>query len=153
MSRELNPLASGASALLPVGKGNLGKNVLTPRQTQILRGIIWGKTAGEIGRWLGISPRAIEIYRSQILLRIGARNGADATRLALLAGFNFGPEPSLRGSEGKQDPSIPAEGEDDGICFDHTFSAPAGQAAHGAYRPCKVSVNAAARVIGFQDAD
>lgn len=66
---------------------------LTGRQSEILRAVVWGMSADDIAQWLKISPRTVELHRSQALARIGARNVADAVRIAITQGFDFQPDP------------------------------------------------------------
>lgn len=66
---------------------------LTGRQSEILRAVVWGMSADDIAQWLKISPRTVELHRAQALARIGARNVADAVRIAITQGFDFQPDP------------------------------------------------------------
>jgi DNA-binding NarL/FixJ family response regulator len=124
---------------------------LTSRQAQILRAMVWGRTAEEIGDWLKISSRTVEIHRSQLMHRLGARNAADATRIALTSGFDFRPEP------GDIEESI--DTPIDFVLFDDEDSdrmslEPA--ASREGYRPSprrRVLVDARVRTIGFNDPD
>jgi DNA-binding CsgD family transcriptional regulator len=71
---------------------------LTGRQAEILRAVVWGMSADDIARWLAISPRTVELHRAQALARIGARNVADAVRIAITHGFDFQPDPRTEAS-------------------------------------------------------
>jgi len=60
---------------------------LSKRQRQVLDGIVRG-CANKVIAWeLGLSVRTVEAYRAQLFERLGARNAADAVRLALAAGL------------------------------------------------------------------
>ena len=60
---------------------------LSKRQRQVLAGIVRG-CANKVIAWeLGLSVRTVEAYRAQLFERLGARNTADAVRLALAAGL------------------------------------------------------------------
>jgi DNA-binding NarL/FixJ family response regulator len=60
---------------------------LPKRQGQVLSGIVRG-CANKVIAWeLGLSVRTVEAYRAQLFDRLGARNTADAVRLAIAAGF------------------------------------------------------------------
>jgi two-component system response regulator FixJ len=61
---------------------------LSKRQRQVLTGIIRGRANKVIAWELGLSVRTVEAYRGQLIERLGARNTADAIRLALDAGFD-----------------------------------------------------------------
>ena len=60
---------------------------LTKRHRQVLAGIVRGCPNKVIAWELGLSVRTVEAYRAQLFERLGARNTADAVRLALAAGF------------------------------------------------------------------
>lgn len=60
---------------------------LSKRQRQVLAGIVRGCPNKVIAWELGLSVRTVEAYRAQVFERLGARNTADAVRLALAAGF------------------------------------------------------------------
>jgi FixJ family two-component response regulator len=60
-----------------------GQAALTPREREVLTHIADGSSNKETGRHLGISPRTVELHRSRINLKLGARNAADLVRIAL----------------------------------------------------------------------
>ena len=60
-----------------------GKELLTPREMEVLRQITAGSSNKEAGRRLGISPRTIEVHRARIMDKLGARNAADLVRIVL----------------------------------------------------------------------
>jgi two-component system, LuxR family, response regulator FixJ len=60
---------------------NVGGNVLTPREREVLREIATGASSKEAGRILGISPRTVEVHRARIMDKLGARNAADLMRI------------------------------------------------------------------------
>lgn len=57
---------------------------LTPRELEIFKHISHGLFSKEIGRKLKISYRTVDIHRSKILLKLGAKNTAHAIYLAKL---------------------------------------------------------------------
>lgn len=59
---------------------------LTARESEVLTQIASGASNKETGRRLGISPRTIEVHRSRIMGKLGARNTADLMRI-LFSGF------------------------------------------------------------------
>lgn len=61
--------------------------LLTPRQTEILRLVAYGKTTKEIGRALGISPKTVEFHRARLMQRIGVRDVTGLTRYAVQHGL------------------------------------------------------------------
>lgn len=54
---------------------------LTPREREVLQLITDGHSNKEAGRQLGISPRTIEVHRSRVMEKLGARNTADLIRI------------------------------------------------------------------------
>ncbi len=60
---------------------------LSPRERDVLAGVVAGKANKVIAHDLGISPRTVEIYRANLMTKTGARNMAELMRLALLAGL------------------------------------------------------------------
>jgi len=61
---------------------------LSKRQRQVLAGVVRGRANKVIAWELGLSVRTVEAYRAQLFERLGARNTADAVRLALAAGLD-----------------------------------------------------------------
>jgi two-component system response regulator FixJ len=59
---------------------------LSPRERDVLDGLIEGSPNKVIAANLGISPRTIEIYRSNLMLKLRASNLSDVLRTACLAG-------------------------------------------------------------------
>lgn len=60
-----------------------GRELLTPREYEVLTQITAGASNKEAGRHLGISPRTIEVHRARIMEKLGARNAADLVRIVL----------------------------------------------------------------------
>ncbi len=60
-----------------------GRDLLTPRELEVLGQITAGASNKEAGRHLGISPRTIEVHRARIMEKLGARNAADLVRIVL----------------------------------------------------------------------
>ena len=124
--------------------------VLSPRELQILRGLIAGMTNKEIARRLELSPRTVEMHRLNMIRDLGFRTTSAAIRLALEAGLEplegedepgaptaeaLAPLPALRGprrppatTKGALDEILPPvldviEGTTDGVLLlDHAFN-------------------------------
>ena len=60
---------------------------LSPRETDVLKGVVEGKANKVIAYELGISPRTVEIYRANLMSKTGARNLSELMRIALAAGL------------------------------------------------------------------
>jgi len=59
---------------------------LTAREREVFDAAARGLHAKEIGRELGISARTVEVHKTRIMAKLGARNVAELVRLALAAG-------------------------------------------------------------------
>lgn len=62
-------------------------DLLTPRERQVLTGVVAGRTSREIGEELGISHRTVETHRESIMKKLHIRTVAGLTRFALEAGL------------------------------------------------------------------
>lgn len=60
---------------------------LSPREQEVLRGVVAGKMNKEMANELGISPRTVEVYRANVMNKTGASSLSELVRIALLAGF------------------------------------------------------------------
>lgn len=60
---------------------------LSPRETEVLRGVVDGKANKVIAFELGISPRTVEVYRANVMSKTGAASLPELVRMALRAGF------------------------------------------------------------------
>lgn len=63
------------------------RDVLTPRELEILAHVAEGKTSREIGADLGISTRTVEAHRDSLMRKLGVRTVAGLTRLAIEQGI------------------------------------------------------------------
>lgn len=60
---------------------------LTPRERDVLLGLIDGKANKIIAYELDISPRTVEIYRANLMDKLGVRSVAEAVRIAFASGL------------------------------------------------------------------
>lgn len=59
---------------------------LSPREREVLVGILDGKTSREIALDLGLSCRTVEVHRLHCIRRLGVKNTAEAIKLAINSG-------------------------------------------------------------------
>jgi two-component system, LuxR family, response regulator FixJ len=74
---EQNPVAAAAASKL---------DLLSPREREVLAGLLAGLPNKSIAYDLGISPRTVEIHRARVMDKMGARSLSELVRLALAAG-------------------------------------------------------------------
>jgi FixJ family two-component response regulator len=60
-----------------------GSDRLTPREWEVLDQIASGASNAETGRHLGISTRTVEVHRTRIKQKVGAKNAADLMRIVM----------------------------------------------------------------------
>jgi len=70
---------------IQVARENIEK--LTPRERDVLLGLIDGKANKIIAYELDISPRTVEIYRANLMDKLGVRSVAEAVRIAFASGL------------------------------------------------------------------
>ena len=61
---------------------------LTRRERQVLERLVLGRTNKFVARELGVSPRTIEVYRRNVMLKMGAESLSQLVRMTLLAGID-----------------------------------------------------------------
>jgi len=59
---------------------------LSPRERDVLTGLVTGRANKQIAFDLGISPRTVEIYRANLMNKMQAASLSDLVRMALVAG-------------------------------------------------------------------
>lgn len=72
------------SAAVPPSARRLA--LLSPRERQVMLGLVAGQANKAIGRELGISPRTVEIHRANLMAKLECRSLAEVVRMALVAG-------------------------------------------------------------------
>ncbi len=60
---------------------------LSPRETQVLQGIVDGKTIDVIARELGIAYNTMRYYREKAIRKLGAQSVAEAVAIAVALGI------------------------------------------------------------------
>ena len=76
--------------------------VLTPRELDVMKGLVRGHPNKTIAYDLDISPRTVEIHRANLMTKLGVHSLSEALRIAFAAG--------LGGGEGDED-AEPGAGE------------------------------------------
>ncbi|NNM76442.1 response regulator transcription factor [Sphingomonas sp. ID1715] len=61
--------------------------VLTPRERDVLRGLVEGLPNKTIAYDLGISPRTVEIHRANLMTKLNVKSLSEALRIAFTAGL------------------------------------------------------------------
>ena len=60
---------------------------LSPREKDVLLGVVNGKPNKVIARELGISPRTVEVYRAHVMSKTGAHSLSDLVRMSIAVGL------------------------------------------------------------------
>jgi two-component system response regulator FixJ len=82
---EAQSLVEGSIAAKKEAEARLAE--LSPRERDVLRGLVAGKINKVIAHELGISPRTVEVYRANLMAKTGARSMSELMRIALAAGL------------------------------------------------------------------
>lgn len=60
---------------------------LSPRECDVLKGLVEGYSNKEIARNLDLSPRTVEVYRAHVMAKLEVRTLAEALLIASTAGL------------------------------------------------------------------
>jgi len=60
---------------------------LTPRERDVLEGLLEGESNKEMAKRLGLSPRTVEIHRANMMTRLAAQSTSDAVRIGIYGGL------------------------------------------------------------------
>lgn len=96
-------------------------DTLSPRQRQVLAGLVAGNSNKAIARDLDLSPRTVEMHRADMMERLGVESLSEALRIAYDAGFvadrRAAHSPRRPGGRRAGDPAAgPADGETSASC-------------------------------------
>ncbi len=90
----LGAIRAALQALQPTQGDNAAKKAaearlaeLSPRERDVLQGLVAGKINKVIAHELSISPRTVEVYRANLMAKTGARSMSELMRIALAAGL------------------------------------------------------------------
>ena len=72
-------------------KVRAGLERLTPRERDVLEGLVRGHPNKTIAYDLDISPRTVEIHRANLMSKLGVASLSEALRIAFAAGLDEGP--------------------------------------------------------------
>lgn len=74
---------------LPAAPSEIGTRpvttTLSAREREVMALVVDGLDNGTIGQRLGISPRTVEVHKSRVMTKLGARNLAELVRIAQAA--------------------------------------------------------------------
>jgi len=82
---ELRPASEVDSSARKEAEARLAE--LSPRERDVLQGLVAGKINKVIAHELSISPRTVEVYRANLMAKTGARSMSELMRIALAAGL------------------------------------------------------------------
>jgi len=85
VEQALASLEESSSHSARVNEAAAKLNSLSPREMDVLQGLIGGDSNKVIAQNLGISPRTVEIHRAKVAEKLGARNLSDILKIAYAA--------------------------------------------------------------------
>ena len=88
LSSIRSALAAGAETLEQEGQGSelRGRlDTLSPRERQVLDGLVAGQANKVIAYDLGLSPRTVEVYRANVMTKMQARSLSELVRMSMVA--------------------------------------------------------------------
>ena len=81
-------LAEGVEALEQAGQGadlRARLETLSPRERQVLDGLVAGQANKVIAFDLGLSPRTVEVYRANLMTKMQAQSLSELVRMSMIA--------------------------------------------------------------------
>lgn len=88
LERGFERMEQGEAALASHADATQRIAMLSPREQDVLRGLVRGHPNKTIAYDLGISPRTVEVHRANAMAKLGARSLSEALRLAFAAGLD-----------------------------------------------------------------
>ncbi|WP_374406128.1 response regulator transcription factor [Pelagerythrobacter sp.] len=83
VSRAVGEAGEHAAAQRRLAEARQRIDTLTPREREVLDWLVEGQSNKAIAHALDISPRTVEIHRSNMMAKLGARHPVDAVRIRL----------------------------------------------------------------------
>lgn len=87
IGRALDGMAESQSVQTEAKRISEILDQLSPREKDVLRGVVAGKPNKVIAYDLGISPRTVEVYRANVMTKTRANAVSDLVRMAMIAGL------------------------------------------------------------------
>ena len=82
----LSPLSCAAFCAMKKSSTPAALDVLSPRERQVLKLVVEGKTSKEIAAIVGVKPSSIDTYRSRIMAKLEVTDLASLVRFAIRHG-------------------------------------------------------------------
>ena len=98
VSRALHRSAELRSAKAQKASMEARFNLLTPREFEVMQGIIAGLLNKQIGAELGVAEKTVKIHRGRVMKKTGVASVADLVRLAQATGVRPSLSPTFDGS-------------------------------------------------------
>lgn len=88
LERGFERLARSGDAEVEGQEAQVRVAALTPRERDVLRGLVAGHPNKTIAYDLGISPRTVEVHRANVMTKLEVRSLSEALRIAFAAGLH-----------------------------------------------------------------
>ncbi len=88
LERGFERMEAGEAAIATQAEAERRIALLSPREQDVLRGLVRGHPNKTIAYDLGISPRTVEVHRANAMAKLEARSLSEALRLAFAAGLD-----------------------------------------------------------------
>lgn len=85
LKRHAAPTSAAQGGVVEQAETMNRLETLSARERQVLQGVVSGKANKEVARELGISPRTIEIYRANVMHKMGAVSLSQLVRMTIMA--------------------------------------------------------------------
>lgn len=93
LAKGFEQLDRGHQADVSAKEAEVRLAALTPRERDVLVGLVQGYPNKTIAYDLGISPRTVEVHRANVMTKLGVRSLSEALQLAFAAGLGAATQP------------------------------------------------------------